>query len=88
MISESYKNHNLGNAMTKIEILSFFLANPHTRDTLKGFSVRLFMDYKLIAEAMEELILIGIVEKSGHDDNSIYRLKVSYSTLEECLLNS
>ncbi|MEN6459890.1 MAG: hypothetical protein ABFC94_00775 [Syntrophomonas sp.] len=85
MIPECYSNQNLSNAVTKIEILSFFLANPHTRDTLKGFSMRLFMDYRLIAEAMDELVIVGIVEKSGQDDKSIYRLKVSYSTLEECL---
>lgn len=85
MNPECYSNQNISNAATKIEILSFFLANPHTRDTLKGFSIRLFIDYQLIAEAMEELVIAGIVEKSGHDDKSIYRLKVSYSTLEECL---
>jgi hypothetical protein len=43
------------------------------------------MDYKMISEAMEELVVVGIVEKSGQNDKSIYRLKVSYSTLEECL---
>lgn len=85
MNPECFNNQNINNAVAKIEILSFFLANPHTRDTLKGFSMRLFMDYRLIAEAMEELVIAGIVEKSGHNDKSIYRLKVSYSTLEECL---
>jgi hypothetical protein len=85
LIPESFNNQSLSNAVTKIEILSFFLANPHTRDTLKGFSSRLFMDHRLIAEAMEELVLVGIVEKSGQGEKSIYRLKVSYSTLEECL---
>lgn len=76
---------NVNNAITKIEILSFFQANPHTRDTLKGFSIRLFIDYKLISEAMEELVNIGIVEKSGPEDKSIYRLKVSYATLDDYL---
>jgi predicted transcriptional regulator len=80
-----YENQNIGHAIIKIEILSFFLSNPHTRDTLKGFSTRLFLDCKLIAAAMEELVEVGIVEKSGHSDKSIYRLKVSYSTLEEHL---
>jgi len=79
----SYSNQNIDHAMTKIEILSFFLANPHTRDTLQGFSIRLFMNSGLISEVMEELIELGIVEKSGYNDKSIYRLKVSYSNLEE-----
>ena len=80
-----YDNQNIGRAIIRIEILSFFLANPHTRDTLKGFSIRLFMNYEMIAEVMEELVEVGIVEKGGYNDKSIYRLKVSYSTLEEYL---
>lgn len=80
-----YDNQNIGSAIIKIEILSFFLANPHTRDTLKGFSMRLFINHQLISEAMEELINLGIVEKSGASDKSIYRLKISYATLEEHL---
>lgn len=81
----NYDNHSIGNAIIKIEILSFFLANPHTRDTLKGFSMRLFINHQLIAEAMEELIAVGIVEKSGNSERAIYRLKISYATLEEYL---
>ncbi len=79
----SYDNQNIGHAIIRIEILSFFLANPHTRDTLKGFSIRLFMNYEMIAKVMEELIEVGIVEKVGNNDKSIYRLKVSYSNLAE-----
>jgi hypothetical protein len=81
----SSENHNIDCAMIKIEILSFFLANPHTRDTLNGFSRRLFINPHLISEAMEELITLGIIEKSGDNDKSIYRLKISYATLEEHL---
>ena len=85
MLIGSFVNQNIDSAMIKIEVLSFFLANPHTRDTLKGFSRRLFINHQLIAEAMEELITIGIIEKSGDNDKSIYRLKISYATLEEHL---
>lgn len=70
-------------AITKIEILSYFQDNPHTRDTLKGFSRRLCINYQLLYEVMEELIKTGIIEKNGDNDNSIYRLKISYATLEE-----
>jgi DNA-binding transcriptional regulator YhcF (GntR family) len=79
------RNQDIDHAMIKIEILSFFLANPHTRDTVRGFSTRLFMNNKLVSEAMQELVEVGIIEKSGQDDKAIYRLKVSYSTLEEYL---
>ena len=85
MLIGSFDNQNIDSAMIKIEILSFFLANPHTRDTLKGFSRRLFINQLLISEAMEELIDVGIVEKGGDKDKSIYRLKISYATLEEHL---
>ncbi len=78
-------NHNIGYAMIKIEILSFFLANPHTRDTIRGFSMRLFFNREIIAAVMEELVELGIVEKKGVADKHIYRLKVSYDTLEEYL---
>jgi hypothetical protein len=81
----STDSQNIDCAMIKIEILAFFLANPHTRDTLSGFSRRLFINHHLIHEAMEELVSLGIVEKSGNSDKSIYRLKISYSTLEEHL---
>lgn len=85
MSDGSSENQNVDYAMIKIEILSFFLANPHTRDTLNGFSRRLFINHQLIYKAMEELITIGIIEKSGENDKSIYRLKISYATLEEHL---
>lgn len=77
------RENNIDTAITKIEILSFFQANPHTRDTLKGFSLRLFMDYEFITEAMNELVGVGIVEKIGIGEKAIYRLKISYSTLED-----
>lgn len=82
---ESTETQNIDCAMIKIEILAFFLANPHTRDTLSGFSRRLFINHHLIDEAMEDLVSLGIVERSGNSDKSIYRLKISYSTLEEHL---
>ena len=85
MILGTNDNQNVCYAIVRIEILSFFLANPHTRDTLKGFAVRLFMDYDLVAEVMDELTEIEILEKSGIADRAIYRLKVSYSSLEDYL---
>jgi DNA-binding transcriptional regulator YhcF (GntR family) len=80
-----YNDNNIGHAISKIEILSFFLANPHTRDTIKGFSMRLFMNSEQIEKVMEELVELGIVEKNGQKGKYIYRLKLSYSTLEEYL---
>ncbi len=76
-------NQNIQFAMAKIEILSFFQANPHTRDTLEGFSNRLFLDAELVKEIMEELVRLEILEKNGRANCAIYRLKVSYSTLAE-----
>lgn len=80
-----YQDQKIGLAIIKIQILAFFQANPHARDNLNGFSRRLFIEPRLIDEAMEELIDVGIIEKGGRYDMSIYRLKVSYATLEEYL---
>ncbi len=78
-----HRNKNISCAMIRIEILSFFLANPHTRGTVKGLSSRLFMNCEMVARVMEDLIEVGIIEKGGNNEQSIYKLKVSYSTLTE-----
>lgn len=69
-------------AMAKIEIVSYFNSNPHTRDTLEGFSKRLSLDIGTIKDIMDELIRLDILEKQG-TNCAVYRLKVSYSTLNE-----
>lgn len=79
----NYGKKDISYAVAKIEILSDFLTNPHTRDTLAGFSRRLGLELQLLYEVMEELIETGIVEKNGNRDNCIYRLKTSYATLDE-----
>lgn len=81
-------NPGVGRAVAKIEIISFFCNNPHTRDTIEGLSRRLFLDTALIAAVMEELVSIGMIHKTGNGKGAIYRLKASYATLEEYRLSS
>jgi hypothetical protein len=76
-------NQSIQFAMAKIEILSFFQSNPHTRDTLEGFSNRLFLDVELVKEIMDELVNLNILERYGSNGYAIYRLRISYSTLAE-----
>ncbi len=76
------ENQSISLAIVKIQILSYFLANPHTRDTLKGFSGRFLINHQLMLMAMEKLIEVGIIEKSGPEEESIYRLKISYATMQ------
>ena len=41
----------LARAMAKIEILSFYQNNPHTRDTAEGLAGRLFLDTASVVSA-------------------------------------
>lgn len=77
------KDDSLSRAIAKIEILSFFRKHPHTRDTLEGLTRRLWLDVEAVASVMDDLVRLGIITKSGNGNQSVYRLKVSYSTSEE-----
>ena len=79
MVSGCY-NEDIRLAVIKIEILSFFMSNPHARDNLQGFSRHLSIAAALINSAMKELFEIGIVDKIRAREKAIYRLKVSYAT--------
>ena len=79
---QAFEDQDIQLAMAKIEIVSYFNANPHTRDTVEGFSKRLLLDVGTIRDIMDELIHLNILEKHG-TNCAVYRLKVSYSTLNE-----
>ena len=77
------KNDSLSRAIAKIEILSLFRQYPHTRDTLEGLTRRLWLDAEPVRSVLEDLVSLGIITKSDHGQQSVYRLRVSYSTSEE-----
>jgi len=83
MIPDYHIDKDIKYAIAKVEVLSFFYANPHTRDTLQGFANRLFLQDEQIASVMDELVEFDIVEKIVTSRHTIYRLKASYATISE-----
>ncbi|TYO97419.1 hypothetical protein [Desulfallas thermosapovorans] len=62
-------------SVIRIELLAFFQANPHTRDTVDGLALRLHRPRHQVESALNCLTAIGILEISGTKELSIYRLR-------------
>ncbi|WP_066637816.1 hypothetical protein [Desulfolucanica intricata] len=62
-------------ALIRIEILAFFQANPHTRDTAYGLASRLHRSPQGIQKACDTLVNLGILQTNNNGKNQIYRLK-------------
>lgn len=68
-------------SIIRIELLTFFQANPHTRDTIDGLALRLHRTQHQVEIALNTLCAIGILEIGGSKNVTIYRLSNS------CLIN-
>lgn len=64
-------------SIIRIELLAFFQANPHTRDTVDGLALRLHRPQHLVEMALNTLCAIGILEICGTKKVNIYRLSNS-----------
>lgn len=62
-------------SMVRIELLTFFQANPHTRDTVDGLALRLHRPRDQVAAAAQALSNLGVLERSGTKNITIYRLR-------------
>lgn len=62
-------------SVIRIEILAFFQANPHTRDTVDGLALRLHRPRHQVEVALNTLSALGILEISGTQKVTIYRLR-------------
>ncbi|MCL6558768.1 MAG: hypothetical protein K6U74_08170 [Firmicutes bacterium] len=62
-------------SVIRIELLAFFQANPHTRDTLDGLALRLHRPRRQVEMALHALGALGIVEIGGTKKVTIYRLR-------------
>ncbi|KAF1085033.1 hypothetical protein SPSYN_01169 [Sporotomaculum syntrophicum] len=62
-------------SILRIELLTFFQANPHTRDTADGLALRLHRPKHEIEIALTTLSALGIVEIGGTEKTTIYRLR-------------
>jgi hypothetical protein len=69
-------------SIIRIELLTFFQANPHTRDTIDGLALRLHRTQHQVEIALNTLCAIGILEIGGSKNITIYRLS------NGCLINS
>ncbi|MDD4238099.1 MAG: hypothetical protein PHT62_06040 [Desulfotomaculaceae bacterium] len=71
-----------------IELLTFFQANPHTRDTVDGLALRLHRPQHQVEMALNTLCAIGILEIGGTKKVNIYHLSnrdlVSGYCQEQC----
>jgi hypothetical protein len=62
-------------SMIRIDLLAFFQANPHTRDTIDGLALRLHRPREQVAAAAHFLSNLGVLERSGTKNITIYRLR-------------
>ncbi|WP_347489100.1 hypothetical protein ABDB91_18080 [Desulfoscipio sp. XC116] len=62
-------------SVIRIEILAFFQANPHTRDTADGLALRLHRPRHQVEAALNTLSALGILEIGGTEKVTIYRLR-------------
>ncbi|MDD4168890.1 MAG: hypothetical protein PHD36_01280, partial [Desulfotomaculaceae bacterium] len=49
-------------SVIRIELLAFFQANPHTRDTVEGLALRLNRSRRQVEMALHALGALGILE--------------------------
>lgn len=74
-------------SVLRIELLAFFQANPHTRDTVDGLALRLHRPRHQVEMALHDLGALGIIE-IGTKKTTIYRLRngdlVSSYFQEQC----
>jgi hypothetical protein len=64
-------------SVIRIELLTFFQANPHTRDTVAGLALRLHRPQYQVEMALNTLGALGILEIGGTKKVTIYRLSNS-----------
>lgn len=57
------------------DILTFFALNPHTRDTATALAERLGRQYAALARELEDMALLGILEKHTDGDLVAYGLR-------------
>ncbi|WP_082788898.1 hypothetical protein [Desulfolucanica intricata] len=69
------KKENHQDILARSELLAFFQANPHTRDTAYGLASRLNRSSKRIKTACDILVGLGVLQTNCNTKNKIYSLK-------------
>lgn len=75
MLEQEYTRADVQESIVRIDLLTFFQANPHTRDTASGLARRLYRPLQEVAAAADTLVRIGILEKSVNSISTVYRLR-------------
>lgn len=57
----------------RVEILHFFASNPYVVDTADGIALRVGWPKDEVRAELERLVLLGILQKQGSDEDAIYR---------------
>lgn len=57
------------------DILAFFASNPHTRDTAIALAERLGRQASAVTRELEDMALLGILEKHTDGDLVVYGLR-------------
>lgn len=57
------------------DILAFFALNPHTRDTAAALAERLGRQTPAVARELEDMALLGILEKQADASMAVYGLR-------------
>ena len=64
-------------SIIRIDLLTFFQANPHTRDTVEGLAMRLHRPKDQVEIALNALCALGILKVGGTRKVNVYYLNNS-----------
>ncbi|NPV27596.1 MAG: hypothetical protein HPY81_09210 [Firmicutes bacterium] len=87
LVELSPYNKNITDAVVRIDLITYFNANPHARDTINGLAMRINRTPEQVERAIGKLLEMGVLVKNG-GDKAIYRLKYSYVSLDELSLKN
>ena len=68
-------------AMTKLELMIFFLRNQYAMDTARRFSEFVKRPESYVRESLEFFVKKGIVEKMGEGETAIYSFTSDLETI-------
>ncbi|MGQ9667725.1 MAG: hypothetical protein ACUVWB_10460 [Anaerolineae bacterium] len=57
------------------DILTFFALNPHARDPASALAERLGRQYSAVARELDDMALLGVLEKYVRDNLVVYGLR-------------
>lgn len=65
----------VANSFVKIELIKFFFHNPHFLGKVGDISQAIGRDSKRVSKGIDDLVGIGIIQKSGQKNGAIWNFK-------------